>query len=67
MIRAVRLVTYDDGSGEHAGILLGEEIVPAASVHAPARSVRGRFLRDGDVVEVEVDGLGAVSNRVRAA
>jgi 2-keto-4-pentenoate hydratase/2-oxohepta-3-ene-1,7-dioic acid hydratase in catechol pathway len=27
----------------------------------------GRFLRDGDVVEVEVDGLGAVSSRVRAA
>jgi 2-keto-4-pentenoate hydratase/2-oxohepta-3-ene-1,7-dioic acid hydratase in catechol pathway len=30
-------------------------------------AAKGRFLRDGDVVEVEVDGLGAVSNRVRAA
>ena len=28
---------------------------------------QGRFLRDGDLVEVEVDGLGAVVNRVRAA
>jgi len=33
-----------------------------AGVGAP----RGIFLRDGDTVEVEVDGLGALSNAVRA-
>ena len=27
---------------------------------------QGIFLRDGDTVEVEVDGLGTVSNPVRA-
>jgi 2-keto-4-pentenoate hydratase/2-oxohepta-3-ene-1,7-dioic acid hydratase in catechol pathway len=27
---------------------------------------RGRFLRDGDLVEVEIDGLGTLVNTVRA-
>ena len=27
---------------------------------------KGRFLRDGDTVETEVDGLGALSNRLRS-
>lgn len=29
-------------------------------------ALKGTFLRDGDVVSVEVDGLGAVTNPVRA-
>ncbi len=37
----MRLVSYDDGAGVHAGVLLGEEIVPAAALQAPADSVRG--------------------------
>jgi acylpyruvate hydrolase len=57
MIRAVRLVTYDDGSGERAGILVDEEIVPAASVQAPAQSVRG--LLDA----LDASGLEALGTR----
>jgi 2-keto-4-pentenoate hydratase/2-oxohepta-3-ene-1,7-dioic acid hydratase in catechol pathway len=37
----VRLVTYDSGAGPQAGVLVGEEIVPAAALDAPAGSVRG--------------------------
>jgi acylpyruvate hydrolase len=37
----LRLVTYDDGSGIHAGILVGEQVVPASAAGAPADSVRG--------------------------
>ncbi len=37
----MRLLTFDDGSGPQAGVLLGAEIVPVAAVGAPASSVRG--------------------------
>lgn len=37
----MRLVTYDEGSGAQAGVLLGEEIVPLAALGAPADTVRG--------------------------
>lgn len=37
----MRLVTFDAGDGPHAGVLLGEEIVPVAALGAPADSVRG--------------------------
>ncbi|MEA2333976.1 MAG: hypothetical protein QOG40_466 [Solirubrobacteraceae bacterium] len=37
----MRLVTYTQGAGASAGILLGEDIVPVAALDAPARSVRG--------------------------
>jgi 2-keto-4-pentenoate hydratase/2-oxohepta-3-ene-1,7-dioic acid hydratase in catechol pathway len=60
MIRAVRLVTYDDGSGERAGILIGEQIVPAASVEAPSQSVR-RLLNALDAA-----GLAALGKRAEA-
>ena len=31
----MRLVTYEDGAGTHAGVLVGEEIVPARSARRP--------------------------------
>jgi acylpyruvate hydrolase len=37
----VRLVTYSTGNSAHAGVLLGEEIVPVAALEAPADTVRG--------------------------
>jgi acylpyruvate hydrolase len=39
----VRLLTYDDGSGPQAGVLLADEqqIVPVAALSAPVNSVRG--------------------------
>jgi 2-keto-4-pentenoate hydratase/2-oxohepta-3-ene-1,7-dioic acid hydratase in catechol pathway len=45
--------------------LLPGDII-ATGTPAGVGAARGRFLRDGDVVEVEVDGLGAVRNAVRA-
>jgi 2-keto-4-pentenoate hydratase/2-oxohepta-3-ene-1,7-dioic acid hydratase in catechol pathway len=57
MILAVRLVTYDDGSGPRAGILVGEQIVPAASVQAPAQSVRGLL------EALDAPGLEALAER----
>jgi acylpyruvate hydrolase len=41
--------------------------VIATGTPAGVGASRGRFLADRDTVEVEVDGLGAVSNLVRAA
>lgn len=37
----MRLLTFDDGSGPHAGMQLGDQIVPAREVGAPVDSVRG--------------------------
>ncbi len=40
--------------------------VIATGTPAGVGASRGRFLRAGDTVEVEVDGLGALANTVRA-
>jgi 2-keto-4-pentenoate hydratase/2-oxohepta-3-ene-1,7-dioic acid hydratase in catechol pathway len=45
--------------------LLPGDII-ATGTPAGVGAAQGRFLRDGDTVEVEVDGLGAVRNTVRA-
>ncbi len=37
----MRLLTFDDGSGPEAGILLGQEVVPVSALGAPASSVKG--------------------------
>ncbi len=37
----MRLITFDDGSGPQAGILVGGEVVPVTALDAPAGSVRG--------------------------
>jgi len=44
--------------------LLPGDII-ATGTPAGVGAAQGRFLRDGDLVEVEVDGLGAVVNAVR--
>jgi acylpyruvate hydrolase len=41
--------------------------VIATGTPAGVGVARGRFLRDGDVVEVEIDGLGVLRNPVRSA
>ena len=46
--------------------LLPGDIV-ATGTPAGVGASKGRFLRDGDTVEVEIDGLGTVINPVRAA
>jgi acylpyruvate hydrolase len=40
--------------------------IVATGTPAGVGAAQGRFLRDGDVVEIEVDGLGAVTNPVLA-
>ena len=37
----MRLLTFDDGSGPQAGILVGEDVVPVSALDAPASSVKG--------------------------
>jgi 2-keto-4-pentenoate hydratase/2-oxohepta-3-ene-1,7-dioic acid hydratase in catechol pathway len=46
--------------------LLPGDII-ATGTPAGVGAAQGRFLRDGDTVEVEIDGLGTVRNGVRAA
>jgi 2-keto-4-pentenoate hydratase/2-oxohepta-3-ene-1,7-dioic acid hydratase in catechol pathway len=45
--------------------LLPGDII-ATGTPAGIGAVKGTFLRDGDTVSVEVDGLGAIINPVRA-
>jgi 2-keto-4-pentenoate hydratase/2-oxohepta-3-ene-1,7-dioic acid hydratase in catechol pathway len=37
----VRLVTYDEGRGAEAGVLVGKRVVPATALDAPSRTARG--------------------------
>ena len=56
----MRLVTFDAGAGPHAGVLIGEEIVPATSLGEDADTVRG--LLD----QLDGDGLAALGERAQA-
>lgn len=56
----MRLVTFDHGQGPQAGVLLGEEIVPATALDAGADSVRG-------LLELhDAAGLAALGERASA-
>ncbi len=55
----MRLLTYEDGSGPAAGVLVGEEILPAVALDAPAATVRG-------LLET-LDAAGLASLGARAA
>jgi len=57
----MRLVTYENGAGPQAGVLLGEEIVPVAALDAPATSVRGLL------EALDAAGLAALGARAAAA
>lgn len=57
----MRLVTYDAGAGPQAGVLLGDEIVPAAVLAAPAGSVRGLL------AALDADGLAELGRRAEQA
>jgi acylpyruvate hydrolase len=62
----MRLVTYEHGDGATAGVLIGDGIVPAAALDAPARSVRGLLasLDAGGLAEL---GAGAADAGERIA
>jgi 2-keto-4-pentenoate hydratase/2-oxohepta-3-ene-1,7-dioic acid hydratase in catechol pathway len=51
----MRLVTYAQQDGPRAGILIGEEIVPASALRAPAASVRGLL------AALDAEGLAALA------
>jgi 2-keto-4-pentenoate hydratase/2-oxohepta-3-ene-1,7-dioic acid hydratase in catechol pathway len=57
----MRLVTYENDSGPEAGILIGDEIVPAAALDAPATTVRGLL------EALDADGLAALGARAGSA
>ena len=57
----MRLVTYDNGAGAEAGVLVEEHVVPVSALGAPARSVRG-------LLELlDAAGLAALGERAAAS
>ena len=57
----MRLLTYDDGSGAHAGIQVEHRVVAAASLGAPADSVKGLLQA------LDAAGLAALGERANKA
>lgn len=57
----MRLVTFENGAGPRAGVLVGDEIVPAAALDAPDDSVRGLL------AALDADGLAQLGERAAAA
>jgi 2-keto-4-pentenoate hydratase/2-oxohepta-3-ene-1,7-dioic acid hydratase in catechol pathway len=57
----VRLLTYDEGTGPAAGVLLDDGVVPARALEAPASSVRGLL------EALDASGLAALGERAAAA
>ncbi len=55
----MRLVTFDDGSGPRAGVLLGGEVAPVSGLDAPAGSVRGLL------EALDADGLAELGRRAQ--
>jgi 2-keto-4-pentenoate hydratase/2-oxohepta-3-ene-1,7-dioic acid hydratase in catechol pathway len=57
----MRLLTFDDGAGPQAGVLLGGEVVPASALHAPASSVKGLL------EALDANGLVDLGERAKGA
>jgi 2-keto-4-pentenoate hydratase/2-oxohepta-3-ene-1,7-dioic acid hydratase in catechol pathway len=57
----MRLVTFDDGSGAQAGVLIGEEVVSVTALDAPATTVRGLL------EALDAAGLADLGERAGAA
>ena len=53
----MRLITYDNGSGAEAGVLVEQQVVPVSALDAPARSVRGLL------EQFDATGLAAIGER----
>jgi acylpyruvate hydrolase len=58
---SMRLVTYAQGDGASAGVLLGDAIVPVTTLDAPAHSVRGLL------AALDAGGLAELGARAAAA
>jgi acylpyruvate hydrolase len=57
----MRLVTYNGGPLVHAGVLVGDDIVPAVALDAPADSVRGLL------AALDAEGLAELGDRAAAS
>ena len=57
----MRLVTFDDGVGARAGVLVGDHIVPVSELDAPAATVRGLL------EALDAAGLAALGERAAAS
>jgi acylpyruvate hydrolase len=57
----MRLVTYENGGGAEAGVLVDRQVVPVSALDAPARSVRGLLER------LDAAGLLALGERAAAS
>jgi len=57
----MRLLTFDDGSGPQAGILLGEDVIAAAALDVPAGSVKGLL------EALDANGLAQLGERAKGA
>ncbi|HEV7161839.1 MAG TPA: fumarylacetoacetate hydrolase family protein [Solirubrobacteraceae bacterium] len=53
----MRLVTFDDGSGPRAGVLIAGEVVAVASIGAPSTQIRGLL------EALDADGLAELARR----
>ena len=62
----MRLVTYDAGDGTHAGVLVGDGIVPVTRLGAPADTVRG-LLESLDAAGLTALGEQAAASTGRLA
>jgi acylpyruvate hydrolase len=57
----MRLLTFDDGNGPHAGLLVGEDVVPVSALGAPASSVKGLL------EALDANGLADLGERAKSA
>src|ERR1700730_3007169 len=57
----MRLVSYEEQTGPRAGVLVGEHVVRACDLDAPAQSVRGLL------TELDAVGLAQLGERAAAA
>jgi len=57
----MRLLTFDDGSGPHVGLLVGEDVVPVSALGAPASSVKGLL------EALDANGLADLGERAKSA
>ncbi|MGA2321672.1 MAG: fumarylacetoacetate hydrolase family protein [Solirubrobacteraceae bacterium] len=57
----MRLLTFDDGGGPQAGLLVGEDVVPVSALDAPASSVKGLLKA------LDANGLAEVGERASGA
>jgi 2-keto-4-pentenoate hydratase/2-oxohepta-3-ene-1,7-dioic acid hydratase in catechol pathway len=57
----VRLVTFDAGSAPRAGVLVGDDVVPATALDAPAETVRGLL------AALDAGGLAELGARAASA